>query len=111
VHILEPHKSNLGVIIKHARTSKDLTQDQLAEKVGVGSRHLMAIENEGKYPSFDLLFRLVRILEISPDTIFYPDRKPDDTHLDYLNRLLEQCADRDVRVITALVESMITDSH
>jgi transcriptional regulator with XRE-family HTH domain len=101
--------SNLGAIIKHSRQAHDLTQEQLAEQVGVGSRHLMAIENEGKTPSFEVLFKLIRILEISPDAIFYPDGKPEDKRFDRLTRMLAQCDDRDVRVVTALVESMIAN--
>jgi transcriptional regulator with XRE-family HTH domain len=109
VQISDQQGNNLGRIVKHARESKDFTQEQLAEQAGIGTRHLMAIENEGKHPSFELLYRLIRILDISPDTIFFPEGKPDDTHLDHLIGLLKQCTDRDVRVITALVKSMIAN--
>jgi transcriptional regulator with XRE-family HTH domain len=108
MHILS-RDSNLGLIVKNARLARDLTQEQLAEQLGVGARHLMAIENEGKHPSFDLLYGLIRILNIAPESIFYPDKRPDDTRMDYLNRLLTQCADRDIRVVTELVESMIAN--
>jgi transcriptional regulator with XRE-family HTH domain len=106
---IESYGSNLGAIIKHSRKAHDLTQEQLAEKVGIGSRHLMAIENEGKAPSFEVLFKLIRILEISPDSIFYPDGKPEDKQFDRLTRLLAQCSERDVRIVSALVESMISN--
>jgi transcriptional regulator with XRE-family HTH domain len=101
--------NNLGSIVKHARTARNLTQEQLAELLGIGARHLMAIENEGKHPSYDVLFRLIRILEISSDAIFYPDGKPNDTRFDYIVRLLARCSERDIRVVTCLVESIITN--
>jgi transcriptional regulator with XRE-family HTH domain len=106
---IKSYDSNLGAIIKHSRKAHDLTQEQLAERVGIGSRHLMAIENEGKAPSFEVLFKLIRILKISPDVIFYPDGKPEDSQFDYLARMLAQCSERDVQIITALAESMISN--
>jgi transcriptional regulator with XRE-family HTH domain len=81
---MKSYDNNLGAIIKHARREHNLTQEQLAEKVGIGSRHLMAIENEGKAPSFEVLFNLIRVLEIFPDAIFYPDEKPKDGQFDHL---------------------------
>ena len=49
----------LGVVIKNARINKQFTQEQLAEKIGIGSRHIMAIENEGKHPSYEVLYNLI----------------------------------------------------
>ena len=69
------HKKHdiLGHIVKTARKCNDLTREQLAEKLGITPRYLMSIENENKKPSYDLLFRLIRILDISSDSIFLKD--------------------------------------
>jgi hypothetical protein len=69
----------------------------------------MAIKNEGKAPSFEVLFKLIRILEISPDAIFYPDGKPEDKRFDRLTRMLAQCGERDVRIVTTLIEFMVSN--
>ncbi len=45
----------LGKLIKSARLEAGLTQDNLATRVGVTSRYIMAIENENKYPSIQVL--------------------------------------------------------
>jgi len=102
---------NLGVIIKTARNNKSLTQEQLAEKLGIGSRHIMGIENEGKAPSFDVLYDLVRELNILSDSIFYPEKRNEDSALDYLMRLLPQCSKQQISAITALVEQLIDDTE
>ena len=47
--------SNLGAAIKAARKNKQLTQMELSEELGITPRHLQAIENENKTPSYDLL--------------------------------------------------------
>lgn len=59
--------------IKNARHDAALTQDALAEQVGVTTRYIIAIENENKHPSIKVLFKIIRILKISADTIFYPE--------------------------------------
>ncbi len=105
------NENNLGIVIKDARLMNGLTQDALAEKVGVGLRHIMGIENEGKFPSYSVLYKLIRELNIPADSIFYPEKNPADTRLEYLTRLLGQCGDRDIRAITAFVESLSSKSE
>ena len=57
MHINDNH---LGLIIKAARQKKGVTQEALAEIAGVGLRHIMGIENEGSYPSYDVLYKIIR---------------------------------------------------
>lgn len=66
----------LGCIIKAARESAGITIEALANKVDITERYLYRIENEGKKPSFDVLHKLVRELNISADLIFYPESRP-----------------------------------
>jgi long-chain acyl-CoA synthetase len=49
----------LGKLIKSARLEAGLTQDNLATRVGVTSRYIMAIENENKYPSIQVLSSVI----------------------------------------------------
>ena len=55
--------SNLGTAIKAARKNKQLTQLELSEELGITPRHLQAIENENKTPSYDLLSRMLSLSE------------------------------------------------
>ena len=64
----------LGKIIKAARQRSELTMEELAERIGITERYLYRIENEGKKPSYDILYKLIRELSISPDLIFYPEK-------------------------------------
>ena len=65
----------LGTIIKRTREHSNITIELLASKVGISERYLYRIENEKKKPSFDVLYRLIRELNIPADSIFYPERK------------------------------------
>ena len=54
--------------------AKDLTQEQLASRVGVSRQTLIAIEN-GKYsPSLEFAFALAKALEVEIGELFsYPE--------------------------------------
>jgi len=63
----------LGIVVKSARSDNDLTLCELATRLKITSRYLIAIENGQQKPSYDVLFRLIRELRISADRIFYPE--------------------------------------
>jgi len=104
---MREYDNNLGYIIKEARKRAKLTQEKLAEKLGVGDRHITALENEGKTPSYDLLYDMIRELKIDANTIFFPERSSVSVETDYLISHLHQCSKRDIIAITALVESLV----
>jgi transcriptional regulator with XRE-family HTH domain len=66
---------HLGSVVKSARQAIQLTQSQLAERLNITVRYLKAIENSGQKPSYDLFVRIVRELDISADTVVYPDEQ------------------------------------
>lgn len=97
----------MGLILKEARLEAKLTQDEVAERVGITTRYLMAIENEGKCPALDVWFRLIRTLHISADAIVYPENaaeKETDEQLLYMIRALSS---RDKKIAQALIQSML----
>lgn len=97
----------LGSVLKAARKTKGLTREQLAEIINITPRYLMSIENENKKPSYDVLFRLIRELCISADTIFYPENQQSNTKVERLIRSLYLCDDRELNIATATIEAMI----
>ena len=60
--------SNIGMNIAYYRKKRGLTQDALAEKVGISRSFLSAIEapNVDKVFSFPVLFDICNALEIEP---------------------------------------------
>lgn len=59
-----------GLNIVYYRKSKRLTQLQLAEKCDVDRSHISAIELGKVGVSFDLIFKICEVLEISPKDLF-----------------------------------------
>lgn len=47
----------MGPIFKKYRVDANRTQEEVAEKVGITARFLMALENEEKRPSIDIHLR------------------------------------------------------
>ena len=104
----EVHKNTetLGQLIKKARKRSNLTIEALADKVGVSERYLYRIENEGKTPSFDVLYKLIRYLNISSDSIFYPEKPSKGSEIEDLVRMLNNCNERDLKIVKATVKAM-----
>ena len=97
----------MGAMLKKERIAANFTQEELAENVGVTARYIMSIENEGKCPSLDVWFRLIRALHASADAIVYPEEKhPDD---DRLLRMINMLSDRDRKIVQTVVQAMLTD--
>ena len=87
------HKSNnkLGKILKTARNDAEISVAALSTKIGVSKRYLYEIESGKKKPSFDILYKLIRELYISPDLIFYPEKQPIDSEVENLILMLSVC--------------------
>ena len=59
-----------GLNIVYYRKKKKLTQLQLAELVEVDRSHISAIELGKVGVSFDVLFKLCEVLDVSPKDLF-----------------------------------------
>lgn len=100
----------LGDVIKAARQRSGITMEELAYKVGVTERYLYRIENENKKPSFDILFRLIRKLSITPDEIFYPEKKIMNSERDNLIRMLYSCDENSISILISITKILIKNS-
>lgn len=103
------HKTyeTLGDIIKTAQQRAGITNEELADKVGVSERYIYRIENEGKKPSFDVLYKLVRELSIAPDSIFYPEKDQKDSEIESFVRMLYNCDERSMQIIRATAKAAL----
>ena len=66
--------------LKVQRARLDLTQAQLAERIGVTRKSINAIERGHFVPSTVLALRLARVFDVAVEEIFLPPRRidPDD---------------------------------
>ena len=101
----------LSDIIKAARQRADITVEKLAESIGVTERYLYRIENENKKPSFNVLFKLIRKLNILPDSIFYHEKPSKDSEVENLVRMLYNCDERSMSIIKATVKAALESQN
>ena len=59
-----------GLNVVYYRKGKKLTQLQLAELVDIDRSHISAIELGNVGVSFDVIFRLCEVLDVSPKDLF-----------------------------------------
>ena len=63
-------KELLGLRLKEYSENRKLTQDKLAEMVGIDPKHLSRIENGRNYPSLETLEKILDSLDVSYEEIF-----------------------------------------
>ena len=56
--------------LKVYRAMHDLTQEQLAEKIGVTRQTVIAIENNKYLPSLGLAFKIANLFQVKIEDIF-----------------------------------------
>lgn len=99
----------LGEIIKTSRLKMGLTRDQLSEKIGISPRYLMSIEHEGKKPSYDVLFQLIRYLTINANDIFFPESIADtNEERKLLDQMIKLCDKYEINVILATAKALLS---
>lgn len=104
---MEDKHELFGLAIKNARIDCGLTQEELAERVGISCRYLIAIENEGRIPKLPTVYRLIYAMHISADQIFYPEHPQADSERAKLIHMLEACADRDIHILLSTAKAML----
>lgn len=58
---------NFGEKLKDLRTSQKLTQQQLADRIGVAKSVVSYYESGDRYPSYDVLIKIARIFHTTTD--------------------------------------------
>ncbi|MBZ9711605.1 helix-turn-helix transcriptional regulator [Mesorhizobium sp. ESP7-2] len=72
-------KEILAINLRHARNRRNLTQEELAERSGLSSRYIGAIERADVSASVTVLGRIADALGMEPEALI---RKSKGGHLD-----------------------------
>lgn len=98
--------SALGSVVRATRKSKNLSQEALAEKLGVCKRTIIDIEKNTGNPKFELLCMLVRELDLPLYQVFYPEVTEELEIKDVFLKELSDCSDYEIRIILSVVKSL-----
>ena len=64
--------------LKVFRAMHNLTQEQLADKIGVSRQTVIAIENDKYLPSLGLAFKIAMLFKVKVEDIFIHEGREDD---------------------------------
>lgn len=90
---------SMGARLAQARRGQNMTQEQLAEKLGVTRQAVSRWESDAAYPETDKIVRMAQILEVSCDYLLQDgvDEKGNPVKPP-VTRLLEQAQGRRVKL-------------
>lgn len=102
---------DIGIRIREVRKERDMTQEQLAEAVGVGTTHISHIENGHTIPSVQVLIDIINVLGCSADKLLcieVAEARP--VFNNWLTDLVADCSSTEIKhivdVVAAVKESM-----
>ncbi len=105
---------NLGERIKQLRKQLDMSQSELADKVGISYAQIGRYETKGAQPPAETLKKIADALGISPDFLIYGDAdqkaktKLSDPELINQFKAIEQMDEEDKNVVKKLIDAFIT---
>ena len=98
---------DIGSRIRAVRLDRKMTQEQLAEAVGVGVTHISHIETGNSIPSLQVMIDIINALGCSADELLCIEVEQARPLLNsWLSELVADCDSTEVKLITDMVVSM-----
>jgi transcriptional regulator with XRE-family HTH domain len=98
----------IGQAIKTAREYREITREQLAGKLDLAPRYIMAIENQGQQPSFQVFYELITMFNIPVDRYLFLDKPVGQSERRrQLEGLLDTLDEKDLVIIEATARGIV----
>lgn len=94
---------NFGVRLKGLRKSRHLTQQQLADCLGVAKSVVSYYETGDRFPSYDVLIKIAHTFHVTTDYLLGIER----THMLNLSGLTEE----DIAVVETVADALRKKQH
>lgn len=101
----------LSSVVQAARIAHGLTQDELAECIGVTGKSISNIERGVANPEFGTVYAIVRRLSIDANTVFYPSKRIDNSLENQFLRLFSCCSDDELKMLLTVNQNIIEQLH
>lgn len=96
----------LGDAVKSARIRQGLTQKQVADDLSIDDRTLTNIECNRGNPKMEILYPLVRYLNIDARDIFNPERQQDTPCMKQLRVLIDGCTEQEAKALIPVIQAV-----
>lgn len=101
----------LGNIIRQERLRAGLTQDELAERVGIDARTILKIENHRGNPKMEVLYPLIRALDIDANLVFYPESHEQVPALKQFLLFISKCNAEEIEALHKVCKTVLSVLH
>lgn len=106
---MEYNRNEVGVKLQKYRKAIGLTQEQLAEKIGVSQNFYARIEAGTSGMSIDTLMAVCAFLLITPnDVLLYDEPQsslPDEASIDWVVRTMKRCTEKQQSSIVDILKA------
>jgi len=105
---MQTAKELLGARIKEIRKERQLSQERLAEKVGVEPKQISRIEGSKSSPSMETLEAIARELQVEmKDLLDYQHLKDEEPIEDQALRILRMMDDKTKRLAIRILRTLV----
>ena len=98
----------LGDTVKKARKKMGLTQNQVASIIGADERTIMNIETYKANTTMEVLYPLIRTLDIDARDIFNPEIRKDAPSHHQLRVLIDSCSEEEAETLISVCEAVLS---
>ena len=96
----------IGQRIRKIRKAHKLSQEQLAEYVGISTTHMSHIETGNTKLSLPVLVDLAEVLEVHTDELLYDNNIIDrSSAMDEISHLLEDCSAQQIKILVDVLKA------
>lgn len=96
----------IGQKIRKYRKAHSLSQETLAEKVGISTTHMSHIETGNTKLSLSVLVKLSQTLEVSTDEILFEHPNiNNDIMTDKIIEILEKCTSQELAILLDIIHA------
>lgn len=97
---------NIGQRIRKYRKIANMSQEQLAECVGISVTHMSHIETGNTKLSLPVLVSIANALNVSTDTLIHDNLPQKTSSITEINEILDSCSENELRVIVDTLKSL-----
>ena len=96
----------VGQRIRKVRKARGLSQEELAEKVGISTTHMSHIETGNTKMSLPIFVELAAVLEVRTDELLHDDSPASrSASAAHIADILDNCTTQQIRIIEDIVKA------
>lgn len=103
----------IGQKVRKYRKAQGLSQEQLAERIGISVTHMSHIETGNTKLSLPVLVDIAEALDVKTDDLLFEVQSVQKISFQELTEVLERCTSQQIRIITEIVKAtkIALDKH